>query len=987
MLQEDSMEQAASTLFGDDDDATLDIENKLTFVEDKEPPQLLDKFFLLNPSSKAISRYLELVKELLIKGDGEALIEIGYSWEGNSNEKGLPLQDLEKAIDNNTQILVGNGFIVNSHATLLAGNDLYTKMVLVRQPFDDVDFIEVRVAVVGNVDAGKSTLLGVLTHGVLDDGRGHARQKLFRHKHEFESGRTSSVGNDILGFNIRGEVVNKPDPHKHQLDWVNICREAAKVVTFIDLAGHEKYLKTTIFGMTGHMPDYTMLMIGANAGIIGTTREHLSLALSLGVPVFIVVTKIDMCPKPVLEETLKNLNKLMKSARKRPVLIANSEDVVHAATNFTSAKICPVFQVSNVAGTNLPLLKEFLNIVPLHRTFSATNPTEFQIDDIYWVDGVGTVVSGTCLSGKISLGDNLQLGPNSIGEFVPVPIKSIHRKRMPVTTVKCGQTASFALRKQTKKDVRKGMVLVSPEVTPQSCYQFDAEVLILHHPTTIATNYQAMVHVGSVRQTATIIALDKDVLRTGDRGVATFKFIRQPEYLRIGTKMVFREGRTKAVGTIMKIHPHQSAIASAKSARHHKKKELHQHKRNVSQKMNGMQEQVNSAMESAKEAAHTVGEKVSNFLQGNPFETAIGRKIEMATDANILATENWGLNMEICDFINNTEEGGRDAIRAIRKRLQTEIAKNNTTVMYTLTVLETCVKNCDQRFKVLVCDKAFIMELVRLIGPKFDAPQVIQERILSLIQSWADAFRATAALQGVCEVYDELKNKGVEFPMTDLDSMAPIITPKRTVFNQPQDQPPAPITTETQTLRSNENATLAPISGPVAAGPDQLVKLRSELDIVNTNLTVMRDLLSQLTPGNENPEELNFLNELNSTCRQMQERIRELIPVITNDEVTYELLVINDESSSNQASKSDLLIDIDSKPSTLTDQLSNLKVESGSSNPAYIHDQAEIGLSSATNQKPTMMSDQEASEMEKWLNDQQGSGSSTEKNKKENDAL
>lgn len=56
-----------------------------------------------------------------------------------------------------------------------------------------------RVAVVGNVDAGKSTLLGVLTHGELDNGRGYARQRLFRHKHEMESGRTSSVGNDILG--------------------------------------------------------------------------------------------------------------------------------------------------------------------------------------------------------------------------------------------------------------------------------------------------------------------------------------------------------------------------------------------------------------------------------------------------------------------------------------------------------------------------------------------------------------------------------------------------------------------------------------------------------------------------------------------------------------------------------------------------------------------------------------------------------------------
>lgn len=53
---------------------------------------------------------------------------------------------------------------------------------------------------VGNVDAGKSTLLGVLTHGELDNGRGHARQRLFRHKHEMESGRTSSVGNDILGI-------------------------------------------------------------------------------------------------------------------------------------------------------------------------------------------------------------------------------------------------------------------------------------------------------------------------------------------------------------------------------------------------------------------------------------------------------------------------------------------------------------------------------------------------------------------------------------------------------------------------------------------------------------------------------------------------------------------------------------------------------------------------------------------------------------------
>lgn len=73
--------------------------------------------------------------------------------------------------------------------------------------YHDDPFLIFRVAVVGNVDAGKSTLLGVLTHGELDNGRGFARQKLFRHKHEMESGRTSSVGNDILGFDQEGQVM------------------------------------------------------------------------------------------------------------------------------------------------------------------------------------------------------------------------------------------------------------------------------------------------------------------------------------------------------------------------------------------------------------------------------------------------------------------------------------------------------------------------------------------------------------------------------------------------------------------------------------------------------------------------------------------------------------------------------------------------------------------------------------------------------------
>lgn len=64
-------------------------------------------------------------------------------------------------------------------------------------------------------------------------------------------------------------------------------------------------------------------------------------------------------------------------------------------------------------------------------------------------------------------------------------------------------------------------------------------------------------------------------------------------------------------------------------------------------------------------------------------------------------------------------------------------------------------------------------------GPKNDPPTIVQEKVLSLIQSWADAFRNQPEMSGVVQVYQDLKNKGIEFPPTDLDTMAPIHTPQR----------------------------------------------------------------------------------------------------------------------------------------------------------------------------------------------------------------
>lgn len=71
--------------------------------------------------------------------------------------------------------------------------------ILLRQrPGDGCRPLEVRVAVIGNVDSGKSTMVGVLTRSMLDDGRGAARSKVFKHSHEGETGRTSAIGQHNL---------------------------------------------------------------------------------------------------------------------------------------------------------------------------------------------------------------------------------------------------------------------------------------------------------------------------------------------------------------------------------------------------------------------------------------------------------------------------------------------------------------------------------------------------------------------------------------------------------------------------------------------------------------------------------------------------------------------------------------------------------------------------------------------------------------------
>ena len=82
---------------------------------------------------------------------------------------------------------------------------------------------------------------------------------------------------------------------------------------------------------------------------------------------------------------------------------------------------------------------------------------------------------------------------------------------------------------------------------------FWALIHILHHPSTIRKKYEPVMHIGKISQTAKIIDMEADNLRTGDKARVKFRFKYRPEFIEMDDIMVFREGRTKGIGKVVEL--------------------------------------------------------------------------------------------------------------------------------------------------------------------------------------------------------------------------------------------------------------------------------------------------------------------------------------------------------------------------------------------------------------------------------------------------
>ena len=495
------------------------------------------------------------LRHRVLSGEGEATYVVGVTDDGGiagvhpdafsesmdvlsllAEEAGAHIENVETwGVDGPAADAEGEGGIVGV-ATVREGTVL-----------EDDDHIVVGTA--GHVDHGKSTLVGSLVTGQADDGEGGTRSYLDVQPHEVERGLSADLSYGVYGFDEDGPV-RMDNPHRKG-DRARVVEEADRLVSFVDTVGHEPWLRTTIRGLVGQKLDYGLLTVAADDGPTKTTREHLGILLATDLPTVVAVTKVDLVDEERAREVEREVERLLREVEKTPLSV--DRHGVDAAVEEIDDTVVPILATSAVTGEGLDDLDALLERLP-----GTADPPDGEfamyVDRSYNVTGVGAVASGTVKSGRVEAGDELRLGPMQDGSFREVEVRSIEMHYHRVDEARAGRIVGIALKGVEERDVERGMVLLPRDADPTPVREFEAEVMVLNHPTRIGDGYEPVVHLETVSETAAFYPAEGRLL-PGDTGKARVRFKFRPYLVEEGQRFVFREGRSKGVGTVTDIDP------------------------------------------------------------------------------------------------------------------------------------------------------------------------------------------------------------------------------------------------------------------------------------------------------------------------------------------------------------------------------------------------------------------------------------------------
>ena len=277
----------------------------------------------------------------------------------------------------------------------------------------------------GHVDHGKTSLIKALT-GIDTD----------RLKEEKERGITIELGFASLAL-----------PSGHTLG-------------IVDVPGHEKFIKHMVAGAAGI--DLVLMVIAADEGVMPQTKEHLQICSLLGITTGLVaLTKIDLVEKDWLELVRSEITDYLKD---------------------TFLEGAPIVPVSAVKGTGIPeLLAELDKTVNQLKEKTDDGIFRLPVDRIFTMKGFGTVVTGTLISDKIKVGEDIQILPENIS----ARIRGIQVHNSPVEEAFSGQRTAINLQGIEKSTLERGNVLVRPQtVWPTQRLDVFFEYLAVQYPET-----------------------------------------------------------------------------------------------------------------------------------------------------------------------------------------------------------------------------------------------------------------------------------------------------------------------------------------------------------------------------------------------------------------------------------------------------------------------------------------------------------------------
>lgn len=483
------------------------------------------------------------MRHRVLSGNGRAIYLVGVDDKGMLH--GLSQRHYDETIEVLDEIAREAGLSITERNCYPSNGGVVGKL-LIEKPRLKKEHLLIGTA--GHVDHGKSTLVGTLVSGELDDGDGKTRRYLDTQKHEIERGLSADLSYAVYGFDGEGKAMRLKNPLSKK-EKAGVVEKAGKIVSFVDTVGHEPWLRTTIRGIVGQKLDYGVLTIAADDGITHVTKEHLGILLAMDLPVIIAVTKCDRFARKNLEGETADLLALVG---KVPQFIRSEHDVEMLQPFWETKFLVPVVRTSAKTGEGIDLLdKLFMHLPKRSARFEREKDFLMYIDKVYTVPGAGTVVSGSIKQGVVKRGVELMLGPDADGGFHKVKAASMEIHHFSVEAAEVGEIIGIAL-KNPELSIRRGMVLSADEKVTAS-REFEADIVVLNHPTRIADGYEPVIHLETISETIMITPLDAEFLAAGDRGRVRMRFKYNPYYIREGQRFIFREGRSKGIGTVVRI--------------------------------------------------------------------------------------------------------------------------------------------------------------------------------------------------------------------------------------------------------------------------------------------------------------------------------------------------------------------------------------------------------------------------------------------------